>query len=156
MAIAFSRNPAPRWHLCPPRPPQIWEEMEARDVAPDVITYSSLIHACAVAGEWQQALAVFRAMEAAGVEPALAPLPSPHPRSRCVGGGGGFFGVLSGPQAVGTHLSRVHVILHNLQSAQICIFLTARRSGFGFCIACGTTADRPRFPQGNHQRNARI
>jgi pentatricopeptide repeat protein len=45
------------------------QEMQATGVAPDVITYSILISACAKGGKWERALALLEEMRAAGVKP---------------------------------------------------------------------------------------
>lgn len=45
------------------------DDMQKRDLCPDVITFGALMHACASNGRLPEAMQAFRAMQAAGVRP---------------------------------------------------------------------------------------
>jgi pentatricopeptide repeat protein len=45
------------------------EEMQAKGVEPDVITYNAAISACEKGGQWEKALQLLEEMQAKGVEP---------------------------------------------------------------------------------------
>jgi pentatricopeptide repeat domain-containing protein 1 len=45
----------------------MFEAMKEAKVAPNTVTYSALISTCEKAGQWEEALKVFRAMKEANV-----------------------------------------------------------------------------------------
>jgi pentatricopeptide repeat protein len=47
---------------------QIYEQMKAEDIQPDILTYTALIAACSHSGQVEQSMKLYEEMKSAGID----------------------------------------------------------------------------------------
>lgn len=67
-------------NVCPPPPPppcfhrqalELLAELQADGLAPNIVTYTTAVEACASAGKYRSAMALLEEMPSAGIEPTV-------------------------------------------------------------------------------------